>query len=129
MPIKSYLINSPEECALEILYLGHELAHNYPDAVDKISLAVAPGVVACALTPDGRVTEKAMKRAQAALAALESEGMVRKELGIYSLTASGLCRALYLFGDFINYGGPLEGARCYFDNLCAERKGGEWRLL
>jgi len=129
MPTKSYLINSPEERALEILYLKHEVAHNYPDAADKISLAVAPDVVACALTPDGRVAEKDMKRAQAALAALESEGMIRKELGIYSLTEFGLDAARSLFGEFETYGDLLEGARCYFDILCAERKGGGWRLL
>src|SRR3989344_3662204 len=100
MSIKSYLINPTEERALEILYLKHEVAHNYPDAADKISLAVAPDVVAYALTPDGRVAEKDMKRAQAALGALESEGMIRKELGIYSLTEFGLDAARSLFGEF-----------------------------
>ena len=78
MPTKSYLINSPEERALEILYLKHEVAHNYPDAADKISLAVAPDVVACVFAPDRRVAEKGMERAGAGLAWPRNGGLITK---------------------------------------------------
>ena len=55
--------------------------------------------------------------------------MIRKGPEIYSLTEFGLDVARSLFGEFETYGDLLEGARCYFDVLCAERKGGGWRLL
>ncbi len=124
MPIKPYLINSPDERALEILYLKHEVAHNYPGADGGVGLTA--GALAHVFWPP----KVDMQKAQDALNVLESRGLLAQErLGVYKLTEGGLDVVKRLFGDFTMYGDFLEGAECYFDNLCAERKGGEWRLL
>ncbi|MBI2233386.1 MAG: hypothetical protein HYU56_05705 [Candidatus Aenigmarchaeota archaeon] len=114
--------------ALEILFLQEETRRNYPDAENKIDFGITSHVLAVAFWPKLEIPDN-QRNAQYTLDTLERNGLLQNGSDRYRLTSRGLRVCRRLFGEFETYGDLLEGARCYFDVLCAERKGGGWRLL